>query len=164
MTFASLLVEVDELLKHKEFYVQNMANSNEIQSVDSFTICLEKIWEGRFYDGKRFKCRRISARSGTGIPSRIDSEQISPAEKESVLAEEKEFSTDVDIPEMTAPDDEKSAFSNNGKHATKPTLLIKMRQIFRQLTRDRQNRRSQKLKRVKGSFSGNRKKNRESEI
>ncbi|WP_269088849.1 glycosyltransferase, partial [Streptococcus suis] len=32
LTFASLLVEVDELLKHKEFYIQNMANSNEIQS------------------------------------------------------------------------------------------------------------------------------------
>ncbi len=45
----------------------------------------------------------------------LDSEQISPAEKESVLAEEKEFSTDVDIPEMTAPDDEKSAFFEQWK-------------------------------------------------
>ncbi len=55
---------------------------------------------------------------------------------------------------MTAPDDEKVPFSNNGKHAIKPTLLIKMLRKFRQLTRDRQNKRTQKLKRVKGSFSG----------
>ncbi|HEM6085809.1 TPA: FtsQ-type POTRA domain-containing protein [Streptococcus suis] len=39
----------------------------------------------------------------------LDSEQISPAEKESVLAE------DVDIPDMTAPDDEKSAFFEQWK-------------------------------------------------
>ncbi|WP_447558276.1 hypothetical protein [Streptococcus suis] len=90
----------------------------------------------------------------------LDSEQISPAEKESVLAEEKglstDVSTDVDIPEMTAPDDEKSAFFEQWKArhqaAIKPTLLIKMLRKFRQLTRDRQNRRTQKLKRVKGSF------------
>ncbi|MGU7998745.1 cell division protein FtsQ/DivIB [Streptococcus suis] len=45
----------------------------------------------------------------------LDSEQISPAEKESVLAEEKGLSTDVDIPDMTAPDDEKSAFFEQWK-------------------------------------------------
>ncbi|MFM0773765.1 cell division protein FtsQ/DivIB [Streptococcus suis] len=39
----------------------------------------------------------------------LDSEQISSAEKESVLAE------DVDIPEVTAPDDEKSAFFEQWK-------------------------------------------------
>ncbi|HEM2827020.1 FtsQ-type POTRA domain-containing protein [Streptococcus suis] len=45
----------------------------------------------------------------------LDSEQISPAEKESVVAEEKGLSTDVDIPDMTAPDDEKSAFFEQWK-------------------------------------------------
>ncbi len=50
----------------------------------------------------------------------LDSEQISPAEKESVLAEEKEFSTDVDIPEMTAPDDEKVPFRT--MESTPPSL------------------------------------------
>ncbi len=44
----------------------------------------------------------------------LDSEQISPAEKESVLAE------DVDIPDMTAPDDEKVPFRT--MESTPPSL------------------------------------------
>ncbi len=81
LTFASLLVEVDELLKNKEFYIQNMANSNEIQSVDSFTICLEKIWEGRFYDGKDSNVEESVLEVEQASQVELDSEQISPAEK-----------------------------------------------------------------------------------
>lgn len=41
-TLDRLLVEVEDLLENKEFYIQNMANSNEIQSVDSFYNLLRK--------------------------------------------------------------------------------------------------------------------------
>ncbi|HFI0055260.1 TPA: UDP-N-acetylglucosamine--N-acetylmuramyl-(pentapeptide) pyrophosphoryl-undecaprenol N-acetylglucosamine transferase [Streptococcus suis] len=36
LTLENLLKEVEDLLENKEFYIQNMANSKEIQSVDSF--------------------------------------------------------------------------------------------------------------------------------
>lgn len=45
LTLDSLLIEVEDLLKNREFYIQNMANSNEIQSVDSFYDLLRKDME-----------------------------------------------------------------------------------------------------------------------
>lgn len=46
----TLLVEVDNLLANKEVYLQNMADSNEIQSVDSFYHLLKEDIGGRVCD------------------------------------------------------------------------------------------------------------------
>ncbi len=45
LTLENLLAEVDELLKNKEFYIQNMAQSTDIQSVDGFYQLLRRDME-----------------------------------------------------------------------------------------------------------------------